>query len=375
MSKYFDNAATTAINERALSSYYDTALTYFANPSASHSLGNKAKECLETVRDEISNLLKINPSNIYFTSGGTESNSIVLSSLLWSRSKTPGEVIINKAEHASVSNFERILVEKGYKVIKIDAPNGFVSPSTLDNLINKNTKMVLIQTVNNVIGSINDIKSLVNVVRNKEKEINRKIHFHTDAVQALTKIEFDLTDLDVDSASFSAHKFHGPRGIGFLYNKSQSLQALSRGGNQEKGLRAGTENLAAIVAMKVALEENLQLNNENVIKINEYVRSNLKPKILSPSSNCSPFIINFSVNNFPSEVFTRILDDEGFIVSSGSACSNNVKNKGESILTSMNFKADDAKSSIRISFEKNTSYESVVSLVTKINSLYDTLVR
>jgi len=375
MSKYFDNAATTAINERALSSYNNTALTFFANPSASHSLGNLAKECLETTRNDISNLLKVNPSNIYFTSGGTESNSIVLSSLLLSRSKTPGEVIISKAEHASVSNFERILVEKGYKVIKIDAPNGFVSPSTLDNLINKNTKMVLIQTVNNVIGSINDIKSLVNVVRNKEKEINRKIHFHTDAVQALTKIDFDLTELDVDSASFSAHKFHGPRGIGFLYNKSQSLQALSRGGNQENGLRAGTENLAAIVAMKVALEENLQSNNENVIKINEYVRSNLKPKILSPSSNCSPFIINFSVNNFPSEVFTRILDDEGFIVSSGSACSNNVKNKGESILTSMNFKVDDAKSSIRISFEKNTSYESVVSLVTKINSLYDTLVR
>lgn len=375
MSKYFDNAATTAINERALSSYNNTALTFFANPSASHSLGNLAKECLETTRNDISNLLKVNPSNIYFTSGGTESNSIVLSSLLLSRSKTPGEVIISKAEHASVSNFERILVEKGYKVIKIDAPNGFVSPSTLDNLINKNTKMVLIQTVNNVIGSINDIKSLVNVVRNKEKEINRKIHFHTDAVQALTKIDFDLTELDVDSASFSAHKFHGPRGIGFLYNKSQSLQALSRGGNQENGLRAGTENLAAIVAMKVALEENLKLNNENVIKINEYVRSNLKPKILSPSSNCSPFIINFSVNNFPSEVFTRILDDEGFIVSSGSACSNNVKNKGESILTSMNFKVDDAKSSIRISFEKNTSYESVVSLVTKINSLYDTLVR
>jgi len=373
MSKYFDNAATTAINERALRSYNNTALTFFANPSASHSLGILAKECLETTRNEISDLLKVHSNNIYFTSGGTESNSIVLSSLLWS--KNPGEVIISKAEHASISNFERILVEKGYKVIKIDAPNGFVSPSTLNNLLNKKTRMVVIQTVNNVIGSINDIKALVNVVREKEKEINRKIHFHTDAVQALTKIDFNLTELDVDSASFSAHKFHGPRGIGFLYNKSQSIQALSRGGNQENGLRAGTENLAAIVAMKVALEENMQLNNENILKINNYVRNNLKPKILSPSAKCSPFIINFSVNNFPSEVFTRILDDAGFIVSSGSACSNNVKNKGESILTSMNYKAKDAKSSIRISFERNTSYENVVSLVNKINSLYDTLVR
>lgn len=373
MSKYFDNAATTIISNKALEAYNDTALTYFANPSANHSLGAIAKNKLEECRNKIATFLNVSPNTIYFTSGGTESNSIILSSLLWN--KNPGEIIISKTEHSSVINFERILLEKGFKVITINAPNGFVSPKTLQKHLSSRTRMVVIQTVNNVVGSINDIESLVKIVREKEREIGRKIYFHSDAVQALTKIDFDLTTLNVDSASFSAHKFHGPRGIGFLYSKNSNIQPLSKGGGQEKGLRAGTENLAAIVAMTVALEESLNKSCDSVIEINDYVRKNLRPPLISPSSNYSPFIINFSVEPFPSEVFTRMLDDEGFIVSSGSACSNNVKNKGENVLLAMNVKPSVAKSSIRISFDKNTSLNDAISLVKKINSLYDTLIR
>lgn len=373
MSIYFDNAATTKISNKALEAYNDICINFFANPSANHSLGNLAKEKLEKTRDEIASLLGVNPSTLYFTSGGTESNSIILSSLLWS--KNPGEVIINKTEHASVINFERILIEKGFKVIKLNAPNGFIAPKTLEKNINSKTRMILIQTVNNVTGAINDIDTLVKITREKEKEFNRKIYFHTDAVQALSKVDFDLTKLDVDSASFSAHKFHGPRGIGLLYAKNSNIQSLSRGGGQERGLRAGTENLAAIVAMKVALDESLKIDNSRIFELNKYVRENLKPQILSPMDNYSPFIINFSVQPFPSEVFTRMLDDSGFLVSAGSACSNNAKNKGESVLLAMNFDSKTAKSSIRISFDKYTKSEDVELLVKTINSLYDTLVR
>ncbi len=373
MSKYFDNAATTIISKKALEAYNNISLNYFANPSANHSLGQECKIKLEESRSKIANLLKVSPNTIYFTSGGTESNSIILSSLFWN--KSPGEIIIGKTEHSSILNFERILSEKGYKVITLKAPNGFISKEALKKNLSNKTKMVVIQTVNNVTGAINDIENLVKVVRDKEKQIGRKIYFHTDAVQALNKIDFDLNKLDVDSASFSAHKFHGPRGIGFLYSKNPNIQPLSRGGGQERGLRAGTENLAAIVAMQVALEEYLAIECDNVIEINKYVRENLKPQIISPKSNVSPFIINFSISPFPSEVFTRILDDEGFIVSSGSACSNNVKNKGENVLLAMNIKPDVAKSSIRISFDKNTKLNDVISLVKKINSLYDTLIR
>ncbi len=372
MSIYFDNAATTKISKKALTTLNEISLNYYANPSANHSVGIAAKEKLEECREKIASLLNVKNNTIYFTSGGTESNSIILSSLLWS--KNPGDIIINKAEHSSIINYKRILIEKGYNIIEINAPNGFVSPKTLEKKLTNNTRMVVIQTLNNVIGSINDIESLVNVVRNKEKEINRKIFFHTDAVQALGKIDLDLEKLGVDSASFSAHKFHGPRGVGFLYCKNTNIQPLSKGGGQEKGIRAGTENLANIAAMSVALEETLQTNCDNVRTINDYIRNNLKARILTPKENSSPFIINFTLGNFPSEVFTRMLDDEGFYVSSGSACSNNAKNKGESVLLAMNFSPNHAKSSIRISFDKFTKIEDVKCLVNKINSLYDTLI-
>jgi len=371
MSIYFDNAATTKISQKALTTLNEISLNYYANPSANHSVGIAAKEKLEECRKNIASLLNLKQDSIYFTSGGTESNGIILSSLLWS--KNPGDIIINKAEHSSIINYKRILIEKGFNIIEINAPNGFVSPKTLEKKLTSNTKMVVIQTVNNVIGSVNDIKSLVEVVRNKEKEINRKIYFHTDAVQALGKVDLDLVKLDVDSASFSAHKFHGPRGVGFLYCKNNNIQPLSKGGGQEKGIRAGTENLANIAAMVTALEETLKISCDNVLNITNFVRDNLKPQILSPKENSSPFIINFSLGNFPSEVFTRMLDDEGFYVSSGSACSNNVKNKGEGVLVAMNFSPKLAKSSIRISFDKYSKIEDVKNLVNKINSLYDTL--
>lgn len=373
MSKYYDNAATTKISKQALEAYNETAMKYFANPSANHSLGNQSKECLINTRIKIGELLDINPNTIYFTSGGSESNSIVLSSLFWN--KSPGEIIISKTEHSSILNYEKFLTDKGYKIIKLDAPNGFVSPETLNQSINSNTRMVVIQSVNNVVGSINDIESLVKVVRAKEKTIKRKIFFHCDAVQALTKISLNLKQLGVDSASFSAHKFHGPRGIGFLYLKNKTILPLSKGGGQEKGLRSGTENLAAIVAMQVAIEENFNTSSDNVVKINKYVRENLKPIIITPNHDYSPFIINFTVSPFPSEVFNRMLDDEGFIVSAGSACSNNVKTKGEGVLQAMKIKSNYAKSSIRISFNKNTDINDTIYLVKKINYLYDTLIR
>ncbi len=373
MFKYFDNAATTIISNKALETYNNISLNYFANPSANHSLGALSKNKLEEYRNKIANLLYVNQSHIYFTSGGTESNSIILSSLLWTQN--PGEIIISKTEHSSIINFKKILKEKGFKIIEINAPKGFVNPKTLEKKITKKTRMIVIQNVNNVVGSINDVEQLVKVVRLKEKEFKRKIYFHCDAVQSLGKIDLDLNKLDVDSASFSAHKFHGPRGIGFLYSKNNNILPLSKGGGQESGIRGGTENLPAIAAMYIALENSIKTSNDNVVDLNKYVRENLKPQILSPSENYSPFIINFSLKSFPSEVFTRMLNDEGFIVSAGSACSNNAKNMGDNVLTAMNFSPDVAKSSIRISFNKLSKMEDTQLLVKKINSLYDTLIR
>lgn len=379
MEYYLDNAATTKINESVLKAYYDTATTYYGNPSANYPLGHNAKNKLEETRKEIASILEVNDSHVFFTSGGSESNSIILSSLLWNNS--PGEILISKIEHASSLEFVRILKEKGWTVKTLEAPKGFVNPATLEKNMNERTRMVCIMTVNNVIGSIQNIEELVKVVRNKEKEYNRKIHFHTDAVQALTKIPFELKKLDVDSASFSAHKFHGPRGIGILYNKQIHLQPLSKAGGQENGLRGGTENLPAIVAMAQALKEQVTkisekpLAYDRVLELNLYLRENLHTPILSPKENYSPFIISFTVAPFPSEVFTRMLSDKGIYVSSGSACSNNAKAKGESILKAMKFDNESAKGSIRLSLCDKTSMDEVKIAISAINGLYDKFAR
>lgn len=379
MEYYLDNAATTKISENAAKAYIETASKYFANPSANYTAGQNAKLKLEETRLEIAKILEVSPNFIYFTSGGSESNSIVLSSLLWNNS--PGEVIISKIEHASNSEFAKILKEKGWKVNTINAPNGFINPEKFKSMLNNRVRMVCIQYVNNVIGSIQNIEELVKIVRLKEKEYNRKIHFHSDAVQALAKIPFSLKSIDVDSASFSAHKFHGPRGIGILYNRLVNLQPLSKAGGQEKGVRGGTENLPAIVAMSVALKEQIKTTTikpifyDKVYELNLYLRNNLHTPLLSPSINYSPYILSFSVAPFPSEVFTRMLNDKGFYVSSGSACSNNVKAKGEGILKAMNYSNELAKGSIRLSLCDKTTKEEIVEVVKEINNLYDSVVR
>jgi cysteine desulfurase len=379
MEYYLDNAATTKINESALKAYTDTATSYYGNPSANYPLAHNAKIKLEQTRADIAKILEVESSNIYFTSGGSESNSIILSSLLWNNS--PGEIIMSKIEHASSSEFISILKVKGWTIKSLEAPKGFIDPKTLEKNMSERTRMVSLMLVNNVIGSIQNIEELVKVVRNKEKEYKRKILFHTDAVQALTKIPFDLNKLDVDSASFSSHKFHGPRGIGILFNKHPHLQPLSKAGGQENGLRGGTENLPAIVAMTAALKEQVTtisqkpLSYDKIAELNIYLRENLHAPLISPKTNCSPFILSFSVAPFPSEVFTRMLSDKGIYVSSGSACSNNAKAKGESILKAMKFDNNSAKGSIRLSFCDKTSMDEIKIAVTEINDLYDKFAR
>lgn len=379
MKYYLDNAATTKINESVLKAYNDSATTFYGNPSANYPLAHEAKNKLEETRINIANILDVDKRFIYFTSGGSESNAIILSSLIWN--KSPGEIIISNIEHASAFEFTKILKEKGWTIKKLDAPRGFVSAKSLEKQMNERTRMVCIMTVNNVIGSIQNIEELVKVVRKKEQEYNRKIHFHTDSVQALGKIPFDLNKFDVDSASFSAHKLHGPRGIGILYNRQVQLLPLSKAGGQENGLRGGTENLPAIVAMEVALKEQISTINEKpfsydkVLELNKYIRDHIHPTLLSPSKNCSPYIISFSVSPLPSEVFSRMLSDKGIFVSSGSACSNNAKTNGEKIIKAMKFDNDVAKGSIRLSLCDKTTMEEIIIVVNEINNLFDTFAR
>lgn len=363
--RYFDNAATTAMSRASIEAYVKTAEEYIGNPSSSHAEGIKARKLLEECRESVAKALGAKREQIYFTSGASEAISIVLSSLL--RTKNPGEVIFSSGEHEAVLSFKGVLEEKGWRVKIVSSKGGFVQSETLSALITKDTRLVAVQFVNNVIGSIMDLPSLVKVVREKEKEYGRKIFFFTDAVQALCKIPFTLDELDADGASFSSHKICGPRGVGVLYLKNSNIQVISKAGGQEKGIRGGTENLPAIKAFETALSSTLR-DNSKIKAIHAKLRSyfeNNHITILSPEENCSPYILSISTP-LPSEVLTRMLSDDGYSVSSGSACSNNVKGKGESTLIAMGYKAKDAKGAIRISFCFDSEEEEAVKLASLI---------
>ena len=364
---YFDWTATSPMGQKALQVYSDVASRYIGNPSSTHPLGAEAKNRLETERAAVASMLGTSAANIYFTSGGTESNSIVLSSLL--NSPAPGEIITTGIEHAAVLEWKKTLESHGWTFTALRCPGGYLDPAALRDALNDKVRMVAFMKVNNVTGTVLDTASLVRVVRDYEKTIGRRIHIHCDAVQALGKIPFFPEKEDIDSASFSAHKFCGPRGVGILYCRSKAVLALSRGGGQEKGLRPGTENLAGICAMDAQLAvalSALQTKHDEILafrtKIEESVLSS-GYTLISPSCKSgrefSPYIINICAKPIPSEVFLRIMADKGFCLSSGSACSSNSKGKAESVLTAMNVDPSSRMSSIRISMGYGTTADEV----------------
>ncbi len=364
---YFDWTATSPMGQKALQVYSDVASRHIGNPSSTHPLGAEAKSRLETERAAVASMLGTSAANIYFTSGGTESNSIVLSSLL--NSPAPGEIITTGIEHAAVLEWKKTLESHGWTFTALRCPGGYLDPAALRDALNDKVRMVAFMKVNNVTGTVLDTASLVRIVRDYEKAIGRRIHIHCDAVQALGKIPFFPEKEDIDSASFSAHKFCGPRGVGILYCRNKAVLALSRGGGQEKGLRPGTENLAGICAMDAQLAvalSALQIKHDEILafrtKIEESVLSS-GYTLISPSCKSgrefSPYIINICAKPIPSEVFLRIMADKGFCLSSGSACSSNSKGKAESVLTAMNVDPSSRMSSIRISMGYGTTADEV----------------
>ena len=372
MTHYFDNAATTYLSDRALRAYIETAEEYRANPSSIHREGQKAKEKLEATRSEFAKLLNVDEKSLFFTSGATESISVFFSSLLW---QEPGVIISDKIEHEALSSFFPILERYGWKIEFVKVKGGFVSPLDIKEKLTKEVKVVAIMNTNNVIGAIEPIEEISRIIKEKENEFNHRISFFSDSVQALGKTDLDLMNSGVDAASFSAHKINGPRGVGLLYLKNpERLRSIAAAGGQERGKRGGTENLAGIVAFKAALEEwmeNRDESEERVRECNETLRNGLLElgyKVISPSVNTTPYILSFS-QNLPSEVFTRVMADKGFCVSSGSACSNNAKGKSEGILQAMGVKAEDARRAVRVSFSKDSTLEDTKALLKAIEEV------
>jgi len=326
-SRYYFDWASTALPE-----YPPPAPSLlFGNPSSLHHEGRLAREALESARCRCASVLNVPPETLYFTSGGTESNCIVLFSHLNRRSG--GKIAASAGEHSSITENLRILERLGRQTLSIPIdPSGRVTESILSETLTKynNVRFMAIMAVNNETGTINDIVNLGKIAANREPPI----HFHCDMVQAAGKIPVDIAGSRLDSASFSAHKIGGPRGIGLLYLR-KPLEALYLGGGQEKNIRPGTENVTGALDLARCLETRAM--PETVIAEHAKAKARCKRLIsaLKQIDRCrlipaerdgdddgfSPYIAQAAFNDIPGEVMTRALDDLGFAVSTGSACS------------------------------------------------------
>jgi len=363
---YFDNAATTQPSDEVIAAIADALKTHYANPSSLHKQGRASSSVLTEAREYFSSHYGLKDGNIIFTSSATEANNTVLFSIFnnYIKKNKKYNLVTLKIEHPSVYNtinyyFKNSDVEIRY--IKTDK-NGNIDEENYKSLIDDNTVLVSISCVNNEIGTKNDIGRLSKTA----KQINNRLIFHSDFVQAAGKFSFNMDSSDVDAITISGHKFHAPKGVGALIaKKSFKLQPLMHGGSQENSMRAGTENIAYIKGIHTALKESEQYiaDASNIIQMREYIisklQSNLPDTILNtPRSldSASPYIINMAILGCKGEVMLRMLDEADIAVSTSSACSS--KKRVSRVLIDAGMDNDIAQSSIRISLSRfNTMAE------------------
>ncbi len=400
---YLDGASTALPVEAYYSLARQTALEYPGNPSSSHGLGRAAHRKLEELRETAARLLEGEQTGtgrgkgrrtdrIVFTSGGTESNNLVLTGFL-NRPYT-GQVVTTPMEHASAREPLAVLKRAGWTVAEASPdPGGIITPEALKKRLSRETRLVSIHLVNSEMGAIQPIAALVETVREWEAEIGRPIHFHTDAVQALGKIPLSLEKLGVDSASFSAHKIGAPRGTGLLYCRSP-LSPLYGGGGQEGGLRSGTENLPGIAGFASAMEDRLggwqqagaqpagtaraeALMEDLTARIQGLPGGRVLPKArLESPRNYSPWILAAAFLPVPGEVLLRVLNEKGIAVSTGSACSSNRRKKErQRSLNALGLDGREALSAVRISLDSSTTAQDINTLVSVLNRELPTLNR
>lgn len=361
---YVDNAATTRLSDVAYEAMKPMMQEIYGNPSSLHHIGQIAKEHLDDARARVAKCINANPNEIYFTSGGSEAdNQAILTAAYNGEKRGKKHIISSKFEHHAVLHTLDKLKKEGFEIQLLDVyNNGIVKVDDVKKAIREDTALVTIMTANNEVGTVQPIKEIGEIC----KENN--VIFHTDAVQAVGHIPVDVKDLGVDMLSVSGHKFHGPKGVGFLYcRKGILLQNLINGGAQERGKRAGTENMASIVGMAAALEDacaNLDKNAKYVSKIRDKIIDGVSDiEMCKLNGDCEhrlPGTINFSFEGIEGEGLLLLLDQDGICASSGSACTSGSLDPSH-VLLSMGVPVESAHGSLRLSLcEYNTEEEADV---------------
>jgi len=374
---YLDWAASAPPEPAALDEARDVSLRYFANPSSPHAAGRRAEQKLLEARTRFAGALGVDAREILFTSGGTESNTSLLLSLLdrhrlggVERQKT--RIVTTEIEHASVYEQARILQAHGISCEFVrPGASGTVDPEAVAAAVDGHTVLVSVMLVNNETGAVQDLAAVVRAVREASRG-GRRVLVHTDAVQALGKLPFSLRDLGVDAASFSGHKIGAPRGVGALYLRSGvSPGFLSVGGGQESGRRPGTENLPGICAMAAAAVLRRDHMAENLVAARAHARLLIEglrkipgawtiPVTRDPDDErgWSPYIVSAAFPPLPAEVVVRTAEEKGYCISAGSACSSRKKDRTR-VPESMGLPAETARCAVRISIGPSTTREQV----------------
>lgn len=376
---YLDWAAAAPPDSEVLKRAGEIESSHYANPSSIHAEGRECRRLLEESRERWAEALGCGPKNVIFTSCGTEANNLVLQHLLFKKRRP--SIVISGIEHPSL--YEPVLTYRqlGFDVRIVKAEQtGHVRPEKFADAVDESTAFAALMTVNNVTGAVQPVGETVFLIREKEKRWKKKIHFHTDAVQAVGKISLSLRETDVDSASFSAHKLGAPKGTGVLYLKAP-LPTLTAGGEQEQGMRPGTENLFSIYASSFGVSKavgNMDKNYNHARALMSGLLEGIeKYPFLHPfcgesSNGYTPFIVSIAVPPIPAEVLVRSLNDSGILIGSGSACSN-VKAKKSRIFDMMGTDRKDADCMIRISIGPDTGERDIRAFLDSIDSVVSPL--
>ena len=373
---YADNAATTSVSKTALDAMMPYLTTLYGNPSSLYSFAQKAKEALEDARKTVADIIGAEPKEIYFTSGGSEAdNQAIVSMAKFGALKGKKHLISTKFEHHAVLHTLKQLEKQGFEVTLLDVhEDGVVRLEDVEAAIREDTALVTVMFANNEIGTVQPIKEIGELCRSKG------IPFHTDAVQAAGHMPINVKEMNIDLLSMSGHKFHAPKGVGALYaRKGMPLFNIIEGGAQERGKRAGTENIPGIVALAAALKEsvdNMEANTAKIIPMRDKLFAELSKiphsKINGSLEHHVPGTVNMCFEGIEGESLLLLLDSKGICASSGSACTSGSLDPSH-VLLAIGLPHEVAHGSLRLSIGEYNTMEEIDHIIEVVPGIVEYL--